>query len=250
MNMMVVVYDMLRSCAHDLSRMLSLRYGLDVCLDNVVSDSLQAAASLPVVARHPTLCLADIKQAYDRMPIDIADPQSIPGRLKFILALVLRDLEPDVKFWVRRSPAADGSCLRWLVSLQPDRIRGRTAVAVDQLPILAHLLLSHCFVHGLGTYWRTATGCPQGLAPGPVFINAHLLSYDLQFVMTRHATPVGRFQIQQLYSCQRKLIDDVMVLGGLGAAQLLQQVYPPYVELEFSAETTGADPRCGSGLTQ
>jgi hypothetical protein len=43
-------------------------------------------------------------------------------------------------------------------------------------------------------------GCPQGLSPCPVLVNNHLLSYDIEFVLTNMFSVEGRWAIQQLYT--------------------------------------------------
>jgi hypothetical protein len=203
------LYDAQCSYARDLAKYLADNFGLRVRLDNVVSDYLTAALNFPKHVAVPELCTADIEKCYDVLPITADAMHGVPARLKFIIEVALKSIMENPCFYVRRLPR-----MRWSILLTSAPVKGYSALPVEKLPALVELLLQNCYIQGLGKLWKVRMGCPQGLPPCPVIVNNHLLSYDIEFILTRMFSADGRHAIVQLYTHQMKLIDDISVCGG------------------------------------
>jgi hypothetical protein len=232
LKMVTAVFNVQCAYCRDLCREIANVHGLHIRLDNVVTDYITASLNFPKQCSVPTLYTGDIEKCYDVIPINLADPHSIPSRLKFVLQVIVNSTMPDVSFQVRRRSAID-----WSVILAATPIAGYSTIPLLALPGMVELLLSHCYIHSLGSYWKITSGCPQGLPPCPVLVNNHLLSYDVEFVLFRMSYAQGRWEIMQLYTCMMKLMDDLAVCGGHQVHELLRKVYPPYIVIKITSGT-------------
>jgi hypothetical protein len=232
MRLLEIVTDDTKKFCSDLAKQLHDSFGLMVRLYNVVTDYMTAGVNVPDSVELPDMCTADISKCYDVMPIDINDPHSIPARLKFLLSMVYSE-KMHWKFVVRRSRND-----AWLVTLVEHAPNDSEHILMESIPMFAACVLRHCYIEGCGRYWQPVIGCPQGIPPGPILVNLHLLTYDIEFVLLSMLSKEGRQDINDMYCRMLKLLDDLAVFGikRERALELFAKIYPKHIKIEDTTQ--------------
>jgi hypothetical protein len=221
-------------------------HNVEVKINTVVQDSLQAAINLPSHVAIPDGITCDIKSCYDVIPLDPNDPHSIISRMKLVVAIITEHFgeENAPVFYVRKYviPTAEGArplpihdSFTYTVKFQSTPItRGWTRVTMTQWVDLLHILLKNSYVQFGQQIWQNMLGVPQGVHPAPFVINLHFLSYELEYVLSSLNDPVKLQRISKLFRHFMRLIDDVSAFGIDDALTLLLEMYPAYVVMDVT----------------
>jgi hypothetical protein len=244
-DMSNLVYILFKEVLHSCGSMINQKFCMNIRLDNVVQDSIQAALNIPAWISHPEVYTCDIKNCYDVIPLDSSNVDSIISRMKYV-AHMIRSVLPDgpnIYLWIR--------CLadrKFSVQCGPKKIPGFRKVSLDQWIELLDLLFQNAFVSFNGFIYKKDIGAPQGVHPAPHIINMYLASYELEFALLSCMTAAGRDDVVQLFTNMLRLIDDISNYGGKHAKQILLKVYPPHIiSLDDTWFPTIHDDMLGSG---
>jgi hypothetical protein len=99
---------------------------------------------------------------------------------------------------------------------------------------LLTILVHHAYVMFGGNVYAKLLGIPHGIQFAVHVVNLHFLSYELQFALKKCLSAQGRVDLCNVFSCFRRLIDDIAVFGGKSVSALLGCMYPSYVALDHT----------------
>jgi hypothetical protein len=204
----------------------------------IISSYLEVVLNLP--EQHTPvsqLYSGDITRCYEAVPIDPADPDSLPARLLWIL----RQLEKDYKeqhqgkqpaFKVK-FPQEQGMGPTSSVQFTHRKVAGAIDISIPQLVEMVTYLISNAYATAAGKVILQRYGIPQGFNPCPDLINLYLLSYEWEWLLRLRTDPT-QHQYLAAYSQWYRQIDDLLAIDNPHLEQALQdgKVYPSCLSIE------------------
>jgi hypothetical protein len=216
------------------------KFGANIRLDNVVSDSLQAAINIPKRVSHCECFTADIAKCYDVLTLDPADPDSIVSRMHYAVRMIKHKVlnGSEMHFWIKRK-----SCVlsqlqygvvpddQFDVVLSAENQPFHQKLTMENWVDLLEILLLHAYVAFNGQFFMRMHGISQGTQPAVFVVNLHFMTYELEFVLLNMLSATGRQDIIDIFSGFLRLLDDISNWGGRRCMMILPKIYPAYATI-------------------